>query len=30
VAAVFTPKDDVLTDVLVEVAELAGDSLQPA
>ena len=30
VAAVFTPKDYVLTDVLVAVAELAGETLQPA
>ncbi|MFP5310519.1 MAG: protein meaA [Actinomycetes bacterium] len=30
VAAVFTPKDFELTDVLVHVAELAADRLQPA
>jgi ethylmalonyl-CoA mutase len=30
VAAVFTPKDYELTDVLVAVAELAGQRLQPA
>lgn len=30
VAAVFTPKDYELTDVLVDVAELAGQRLQPA
>jgi ethylmalonyl-CoA mutase len=30
VAAVFTPKDYELTDVLVDVAELAGQQLQPA
>jgi ethylmalonyl-CoA mutase len=30
VAAVFTPKDYELTDVLVDVAEMAGQTLQPA
>ena len=30
VAAVYTPKDYELTDVLVEVAEIAGNRLQPA
>jgi ethylmalonyl-CoA mutase len=30
VAAVFTPKDYELTDVLVDVAEMAGQALQPA